>query len=249
MALLLLLIASFVAGAINAVAGGGTLLTFPSLLAAGVSPVMANATSTVALVPGSFGAFHRYRADMPDWRAEWLWMGVPSLVGGGIGALIVVRAGDEIFARLVPWLILSASTLFLLQDPIRRALERRGAVEARSHRWAGALFQLLVSIYGGFFGAGMGILMLAALSVRGVRDVHYANGLKNLAAVCINGVAAISFAVLGKVRWPLALMMAVTALAGGVVGASLAKRAGQRAVRATIVVIGFAIGVWTLLRR
>ncbi len=251
---LLPVVAAFAAGAINAVAGGGTLLTFPSLLAAGLGPVAANATSTLALVPGSFGAFARYRGDLAGARSDAIWMIVPSLAGGLIGALLVVRAGDDVLRRLVPWLILGAAGLIAFQEPIKRLLpspNRQGGTStssARRQRWIGAAFQLLVAIYGGFFGAGIGILMLAALSLRGIDDVHRMNGLKNLAAVGINGVAAISFALLGQVRWPIALSMAVTAVAGGWVGASFAKRIAPATVRRIIVAIGLAIGVWTLLR-
>jgi uncharacterized protein len=254
MAYLLLLLSAFAAGVINSIAGGGTLLTFPSLVAFGVPAVAANATSTVALVPGSFGAFIRYRNDLRGAREELWWMAVPSVVGGVLGALLVVRAGDELLGKLVPYLILGAALLFTLQEPIKRvfggskkAVDEPEKVQT-SRRWVGAAFQFVVAIYGGFFGAGIGILMLAAMSLRGMRDVHRMNGVKNLAAVCINGVAAVSFALLGKVRWPLALAMAAAAMAGGFVGAGVAKRIDQRIVRATISIIGFSIGIWTLVR-
>ena len=249
--LFLLCIAAFVAGAINSVAGGGTLLTFPALLSIGVPPIAANATSTVALVPGSFAAFYGYRDELEgSARRELLWFAIPSLIGGVIGALIVDRVGDRTFARLVPWLIFSATALFALQPPIKAWLSRVSPHNTGTARRAPFViaFQLVVSIYGGFFGAGMGILMLAALGLLGLTNIHRMNGVKNFAAVCINGVAAITFAILGRVRWSLALVMAVAAIAGGILGARVAKRIGEAHVRRVVIGIGLAIGLAMLVR-
>jgi len=247
--LLFLFLAAFVAGAINSVAGGGTLLTFPTLLSIGVPPIAANATSTVALVPGSFSAFYGYRDEMRDSRREVLLFAIPSVLGGVIGALSVSRVGDRTFAALVPWLIFGATVLFAIQPAVKRWLESAPEHDERKRAPYVVGFQLLVSIYGGFFGAGMGILMLAALGFLGVRGIHRMNGVKNLAAVCINGVAAITFAVLGRVRWGYAAWMALAALLGGLIGAGLAKRMGERNVRRLVIGIGVAIGIAMLLRR
>lgn len=260
MTLVLLFLSAFLAGAINSVAGGGTLLTFPALLSAGVPPIAANATSTVALVPGSLSAFWGYRAEMGESRRELLAFGIPSVIGGIGGALVVDRVGDRTFSRLVPWLIFGATLLFAVQPIVRRGLERlrashdRRAARNGEPKGLGAraplafVFQLLVAFYGGFFGAGIGILMLAAMGLMGLRSIHRMNGLKNFAAVCINGVAAITFVVLGRVRWPLALLMAVGAIAGGYGGAGLARRLGERSVRGAVVGIGVTIGVAMLIR-
>ncbi len=247
----ILFAAALAAGAINSVAGGGTLLSFPALLAVGVSPVAANATSTVALVPGSLSAYWGYRSEMQDAQADLRRWAVPSLLGGALGAWLAVHIGDKAFSRLVPYLILSATGLFLLQGPLRAWLGRRAAAEGkpRGQSHAGAtVFQFIVAIYGGFFGAGIGILMLAAMGILGLTNIHRMNGLKNFAAICINGVAALTFVFSGKVHWDLALLMMVAAIVGGYAGAGLARRVGQQNVRRTVVIIGLAMGVYTLLR-
>lgn len=249
MYLILLAVAALVAGAINSVAGGGTLLTFPALLSIGVSPITANATSTVALVPGSFAAFWGYRDEMRDSRREVLWFAIPSLFGGIIGALLVHRVGDRTFARLIPWLIFGATGLFAVQPLVRSWLARVAPHDPGTRAPYAIAFQLIVAIYGGFFGAGMGILMLASMGYLGLTNIHRMNGVKNLAAVCINGVAAITFVVLGRVRWPLALLMAACAILGGVIGTRVAKRMGEANVRRAVVAIGIAIGLAMVVRR
>jgi uncharacterized membrane protein YfcA len=253
MTFLLLFLAALAAGAVNSVAGGGTLLTFPALLSAGVPAVAANATSTVALVPGSLSAYWGYRAEMGRSRRYLLWLGLPSLAGGVLGAYLVLKAGDALFRELVPWLILSATVLFIVQEPIRQWLARRSAQGPATGERAGSLpaviaFQFLVALYGGFFGAGIGILMLAALGFLGLSDIHRMNGLKNFAAVCINGVAAVTFIVGHRVHWKIALLMAAGAIAGGYGGAGLARRLGQRNVRRIVIAIGLLIGLYMLFR-
>lgn len=250
--------AAFAAGAINSVAGGGTLITFPSLLWAGVSPVAANATSTVALVPGSASAFWGYREELGQGRSALIWLGLPSLAGGVVGAFLVLKAGDTLFAHLVPWLILGATLLFMVQEPISRWMRRRAgepheedpAVEnPRGGRLLGImLYQFLVAVYGGFFGAGIGILMLAALGLLGLTNIHRMNGLKNMAAICINGVASITFIVGHRVHWTLALLMAVAAIFGGYGGAGVARKLGQKTVRRIVIGIGLAIAVLMFVR-
>jgi len=178
--------AAALAGAVNSIAGGGTLLTFPALLALGVSPVAANATSTVALVPGSLSAFWGYRGAGGDDRGALLRFGVPSVLGGALGAFLAIRAGDSLFGRLVPWLLFGATGLFVVQDPLRRRFASSGdQPPSRAVHAAIVAFQFLVATYGGFFGAGIGILMLAAMGILGLRDLHQMNRLKTFAAVCI----------------------------------------------------------------
>ena len=253
MHLLLLIVAAFAAGFINSIAGGGTLLTFPSLLAANVTPVAANGTSTVALVPGSFASFWGYRNSGGGDRRETLWFAVPSFIGGAIGALLVVKSGDRIFSRLVPWLLFGAVGLFIAQDPLRRWSMRRSRAPrsdspSLQRRLGIAAVQFLIAVYGGFFGAGIGILMLATMGFMGQSDIHQMNRLKNISAVAINGVAGITFALSGQVRWSLALIMMVSAVAGGYLSAGVAQKVGPVWARRAVVVIGLAIGVYTLLR-
>jgi uncharacterized membrane protein YfcA len=234
-------------------AGGGTLLTFPALLAAGVSPVAANATSAVALVPGSFSAGWAYRRELGTYSGRVLgFLIVPSLIGGLVGAWLVAVAGDALFRRLVPALILGATVLFIVQEPLRRWRERRTAEVVQSglqdvNLWKLGFGQFLVSVYGGFFGAGIGILMLAELGLVGLTNIHQMNGLKNFGAVCISAIAALYFAVGGHVRWHLAALMAVGAILGGYGGAWLAQRIGQNTVRGVVVATGLGIGLYMLL--
>ena len=238
--------AAFAAGVVNSIAGGGTLLTFPSLLAAGLPAVTANATSTMALVPGSMSAFWGYRNEIRGEGRLLAAMALPSLVGGVIGALTADHVGDAAFAKLAPLLVLGATVLFMAQDPIRRGAQRFTDPTAGDRRGVGHLaavsgFQLLVALYGGFFGAGIGILMLASLALLGLTDIHRMNGLKNLAAVCINGLAAITFALAGRIDWPVAAMMMVGGVLGGFAGAGMAKRLGQTIVKRLVIAIGLTI--------
>jgi uncharacterized membrane protein YfcA len=250
---LLLLLSAFVAGGVNSIAGGGTLLTFPSLLAAHLPSVAANATSTMALAPGSLSAFFGYREARRN-QSDLIWYAVPSLFGGILGALILVGGGERFFNRLVPWLILGATLLFAVQGLVRPPRSRSGrrasapGAPSLRRRLAGATVQFGIAVYGGFFGAGIGILMMATMGLMGFSDVHETNRLKNVCAAVINGVAAVTFALAGEVRWPMALVMAVAAIAGGYVGARFAQRIGQNWVRGMVIGIGLSIGTWMLFR-
>ena len=244
--------AAFCAGVVNSIAGGGTLLTFPSLLAAGLPAVTANATSTMALVPGSMSAFWGYRNEIAGEGRLLAAMAVPSIVGGVIGALTADPVGDAAFAKLAPLLVLGATVLFMSQEPLRvwaRRIANPGSDRRQlAHLAAVSGFQFLVALYGGFFGAGIGILMLASLALLGLTDIHRMNGLKNLAAVCINGLAAITFALAGRVDWPVALLMMAGGVLGGFSGAGMAKRLGQVVVRRLVVAIGLTISAVLAVR-
>jgi uncharacterized membrane protein YfcA len=239
--------AALAAAAVNSIAGGGTLLTFPALLAV-VTPVVANATSTVALVPGSLSAAWGYRREMRGLRRWLLLLTPPSLVGGLVGACLVTQLDPAYFDALVPWLILSAATLFLLQPVLARPARRRERPHAVTVVSV-VFFQFLVAVYGGYFGAGIGILMLSALGLMGFKDIHAMNGLKNFLAACINGISVAEFIRAGIVDWRLAAFMAPIAIVGAYVGARLAQRVDRRWVRASVVVIGFALAAYFLYRR
>src|SRR5271156_3533745 len=213
--------AAFVAGAINSVAGGGTLLTFPVLIWLGLPSINANATSTVAIWPGSVGTIWGYRQDLSSSSPRMLALVFPSVIGGILGALLLNHTPPAVFDALVPFLILFATLLFMIQEPIQRRLKISSPESHKSTRWliGAMLFQLLVALYGGYFGAGIGILMLAALSVLGLTDIHQMNGLKNFFGGCINGVAALYFILARMVYWPFVILMAVGAIAGGYRGA------------------------------
>jgi uncharacterized membrane protein YfcA len=247
--LLLALLAAAVGGAVNAIAGGGTLLTFPAIVALGVPPLVANATSTVALWPGSLGSLWGYRQQLADSRAWLVRFTLPSLLGGALGAWLLLHTGAERFAHIVPFLVLAATILFMVQGPLMRWLRGR----SESHPAAAPagfflIWQFGVGIYGGYFGAGIGILMLAVLGLMGLSNIHQMNGLKNWGGLCMNLVAAGIFAASGIVDWPLALAMACGGLLGGYTGSRLAQRVGQAAVRQAVVAIGLASFVWLLLR-
>jgi hypothetical protein len=251
--------AAFMAGAINSVAGGGTLLTFPTLVWMGLPPVTANATNTVLIWPGSLSSMWAYRRELAAVETRLFALVAPSLVGGFIGALLLRLTPAPLFDRLVPFLILLATCLFMTQEtlqrffvPFPRFAAAAGAPAAgASAPWLAAAmaFQLLVGLYGGYFGAGAGILMLAALGILGLQNIHQMNGLKNLLAVSMNGIAALYFIWQQMVSWPEVVVMAFGAIAGGVGGAGLARRVGQAAVRRTVVVIGFGLALLLFIRR
>jgi uncharacterized membrane protein YfcA len=243
--LALALVAAFGAGVVNAVAGGGTLLTFPAIVALGVTPLVANATSTVALWPGSLSSMWGYRGELAGARRWVIGFAAPSIGGGALGAWLLLHTPAASFARIVPFLVLGATALFLAQRPLTRRLNASRA-EAEGPSAGFLVAQFLVAVYGGYFGAGIGILMLAVLGFMGLTNIHRMNGLKNWGGMCINGVAVVMFAVGGIVHWPIALTMAAGGMLGGYAGARVARRVGQERVRHAIVAIGLAAFFWLL---
>jgi uncharacterized protein len=260
--------ASFVAGAMNAVAGAGTLITFPTLLGAGIAPVIANATSTISLVPGSVAGAYGFRAELPSVLKTLRLFAIPSIIGSLVGAKLLLWGGDKLLETLVPWLILGASGLFLLQEPISRLLARSNthpdnavgqqdldasednAIEGLNKKAPIVIvFMFIVAVYGGYFGAGMGILTLAALGFMGFRNIHQMNGLKNILAASINLVATITFILAGRIDWLVALIMATGAVLGGLSGATLALRVGQKTVRRTVIFIGLSTAAFFFWRQ
>jgi uncharacterized membrane protein YfcA len=249
---LLLFGAAMMAGMINSVAGGGTLLTFPALVWAGRPEIIANATSTFALVPGAWASAYGYRGEMTKAPRKFLYLLIPSVVGGVIGAILLKLTPPATFAALVPFLILFATVLFMIQGPVQRWL-RSGASahEESTTRWmiGAGFFQFLVAIYGGYFGAGIGILMLAVLGIMGMSDIHQMNGLKNIFGSMINGVAAVYFVFAGLIDWPSAVLMAAGSIVGGYGAAGIARRMGQKFVRRLVILIGFAMAVSLFFKR
>ena len=246
--LALLFGSALAAGIMNALAGGGTILTFPALLLAGVPAIQANATSTVALVPGAISSLAGYRREVGAHR-QWLTrLLIPSLLGGALGSVLLLLTPEKIFARLAPFLVLFATLLFLFQIVWSR--RTTGADGGERASWGLAtIAQFCVAIYGGYFGAGVGILMLVILGFLGLTDIHAMNGLKNFFGICINGVASAWFIFKGVVNWPLALLMMVGAIAGGWIGAGFARRIGKVKARIAVVVIGFGITIVLFLQR
>lgn len=252
-------LAAVLGGGVNAIAGGGTLLTFPALVGLGVPALTANATSTVALWPGALSSMWGYRGELRGARAWVVRLTLPSIAGGALGAWLLLRTPPDRFARIVPFLVLGATLLFLVQGPLMRRLRQRGgrapaaaAVDdggdPQIAPWLFIAGQFAIGVYGGYFGAGIGILMLAGLGLMGFTNIHRMNGIKNWGAVCMNVVAAAIFAFSGIVDWPVALAIGAGGLLGGYAGSRMAQRVGQQRVRRAIVVIGLASFLFLLLR-
>lgn len=246
-----LFFAGMIAGAINSVAGGGTLISFPSLVAFGEPEIISNATNTAALWPGSFSGAIGYRKDTAVSRNLLITLAIPSFIGGLLGAAILVFTAPAIFNRVVPFLVLFATLMLASQDIISRKV-RGGSVgkeqvTLRGRIW-GILFQLFVGTYGGYFGAGIGILMLGSLSIMGLRDIHKMNAIKTPLAAIINMTAFVFFALKGLVVWYLAFLMMVGAILGGYGGARLAKHVDPRIMHYAVVAVGFIVTGWFFLK-
>jgi uncharacterized protein len=246
-----LICAAAAGGAMNAVAGGGTMVTFPTLLFFGTPPIIANATSTLALVIGTSGGIYGYRRHLEPIK-PWLWRFLPvSLAGGLVGGILLTCTSNKTFAKLVPFLILFATILFVAQGAFRRlALTQTPAAAHPNHPlWGAILFQLVVAIYGGYFGAGIGILMLASLGFVGLSHIHEMNTLKTILGSLINLVAALWFMFAGLIHWPKALIMTLGAMTGYFLGSHFSQRISHKHVRQLITLIGFALSAITFYQQ
>ena len=242
---------AFAAGVINSLAGGGTLVTFPTLIWLGLDSVTANATSTVALWPFNIGAGVGYARETRQVERRMLYMIVPGALGGFAGAVLLRLTPVTTFDKLVPYLILFATFLFMAQDPIQRLLKASNPEAHRTVKWFtyALVFQLFVGLYGGYFGAGIGIMMLAAFGILGMTDIHQMNALKNILGGSINGIAAIYFIWHNMVHWPYVAIMGIGSIAGGFSGAHLARRIGRPMVRRIVIAVGFAMALSLFLKR
>lgn len=244
--ILSLMAAACAAGAINAVAGGGTLITFPVLILFGVPPVIANATSTLSLVVGTSGSLYGFRRMIVEVR-PWFATFIPvSLAGGWIGSYLLTRGGEKSFSSLVPYLVLFATLLFMLQGVVRRRVAHDAITDVRPpsgpfHLSVALVFQFFVSVYGGYFGAGIGILMLASLGFLGFSDIHRMNTLKNVLGSLINLVASLWFVMSGLIDWPRMGVMTAGAITGYYLGAAWSQRLPQAMARRLVVAIGIVI--------
>lgn len=243
--------AAAAAGLVNALAGGGTLISFPVLMFVGLPALSANVTNTVALVPGYLGATMAQRADLQG-QGRRLRMLLPvGAVGGILGGLLLLNTGERLFRELVPYLILLASSLLAVQEPLRRRLsahqpEKRPAPGA-AEGWT-ALPVGLASIYGGYFGAGLSVIILAALGLTLDDTLTRLNALKQSISFSVNIAAACYFLFSGQVVWSIAVLMAVCALAGGALGGRLASRVKASTLRKIVVLIGFSVAVLYFVR-
>ncbi len=242
---ILVILAAVAAGLVNALAGGGTLITFPMLTAVGIPAVAANVTNTVALVPGYLGATLAQMKDLKDQKKR-LWFLIPAgIIGGGIGGYLLLHTGEKLFRDLVPYLILLASFLLAIQDPAKAWLNRRLAKAnqtSSSEIWA-AFPAGLAAIYGGYFGAGLSVIILAVLGLTLNDNLTRLNALKQFIAFATNVTAAVIFLFSGQVVWPVALAMMLGALGGGALGGRLAGKIKPATLRWTVVVIGVIVSI------
>jgi uncharacterized membrane protein YfcA len=243
--LILLGLAAVGAGAINALAGGGSILTFPALIAAGLPPVSANVTNTVALFPGYVGGVISQARDLKG-QTHRLWLLAPvALAGGLLGGLLILASSEKLFQALVPWLLLGGCALLAVQDRIRAALQRRSG--ALGLGWAIAPV-FLAAIYGGYFGAGLSVIFLAVLGLTLDDSLTRLNGLKQALGLSANLSAALLFLGSGKLVWSAALVMAAGSLAGGAIGGKLASVISPKALRALVIAIGAGVALVFLVR-
>ncbi len=235
-----LFVAAVTGGALNALSGGGTFIVFPSLLLAGIPAVSANATNTVALWPGVVSSTFAYRAQLSA-APRRLSLAITSIIGGGAGALLLLKTPSHVFEGLVPFLMFFATVLFATGPTLSRKLRRpERVVSSRQASWQLVLLlstQLVIALYGGYFGGGLGILMLAAFGLMGMTDFHATNALRTFLAACINGVAVIAFSIAGAVAWPEATLMLFGGIAGGYGGAKLVQRVKASVLRRVVIVV------------
>jgi hypothetical protein len=248
--LILVGLAALAAGAVNALAGGGTLITFPTLVAVGVPPITASITNTVALSPGYFGATIAQSKDLRGQRRR-LWLLVPAgAIGGIIGGILLLNSSERLFSELVPYLILLASGLLAVQEPLRAWLVRRTERSGSAHvseSWS-VLPVGLAAVYGGYFGAGLSVIILAVLGLVLEDNLTRLNGLKQAIAFSVNIAAAIFFLFSRQVVWSAAVAMAIGALIGGALGGRLAGRIKPVTLRWVVVVIGVVVALMYLVR-
>ena len=235
---ILLFVAAFAAGAMNTIAGGGTFLTFPALVFVGVPPVLANATSAVSVFPGYLGGAMGFRDELRQFhRGRLLRLGLITLAGGFVGSLLLLVSSNKAFSVAVPFLLLAATLAFLFGDAVRAwAVRSRVAIAPE-----GMIGMFLVSIYGGYFNGGLGIVLLALFALWGMSDIHQMNGLKSGLSFALSAISVVTFAVAGAVEWPEAIVMMIASTAGGYAGAPMARALPKHIVRRIVAVVGFAM--------
>ena len=247
-----LTVASFLAGVLNAVAGGGSFLSFPAMLSMRILPVQANATNTVALWPGQLTSVAAYRDDIRKNLRIALPMGVAGLIGGAVGALVLLNTPQMTFLHLVPWLLLISSSIFAFTGPVSRWLARRRGDQSAAHqpprRLPVFLATVSVCFYIGYFGAGAGFLLITVLSLFGYQDLHEINALKVVSTTLANGIAVVIFSVSGKVVWPYCLLAMFVCAIGGYFSARLARRVPQPVLRGLVICIGLSMAAWFFWR-
>jgi uncharacterized membrane protein YfcA len=244
-----LFLAGALGGAINAVAGGGSFVAFPALLFTGVPPVPANATNTLALWVGTSASGGAYRNRMKSPRRVMIPLIVTSVIGGFIGALLLIKTPAQTFLRVLPWLLLGATLLFAFGRYVSNYIAGGISHDSSNAGIAGAsIFELAVAVYGGYFGGGIGIMNLAMLAALGMTDIHEMNLLKVILGGVINGVAAITFIVTKAIVWPQAIVMTLGAIVGGYSSAHYAQKLPQSWIRAFVIAVGAAMTLFFFKR-
>lgn len=237
--------AAFVAGAVNAVAGGGSLISFPALVAGGIDARVASMTNSVALWPGYVGGSWGYRPELRRQRRRVIALTAPSVLGAIAGSLLLVYTPESAFSRIVPFLILFACGVMAIQEQLAAMAAHRNLASQNDAHIPAALHAVtfFLAIYGGYFGGGMGILLLAGLGIFIPDDIQHSNALKGLLSALINGVAVIYFIIFGTIVWSAAAVMAITAIVGGYAGVGVARRLGRRWLRAAVIAYGIVAAV------
>jgi hypothetical protein len=244
-----ILVASLFAGALNAIAGGGSFISFPALLVTGIPPIPANATNTIAMWTGAAASTGAYRRQLNIPTRVMAPLVASSVVGGLIGAVLLLRTPAHTFLRMLPWLMLAATLLFTFGKKLARARTSSVGHETTTRAIVLATaFELVVAIYGGYFGAGMGFVILAMLALIGMTDIHAMNALKTVLSSTTNGLAVIAFIVAKAIYWPQALVMIAGAIVGGYFGAHYAQRLPQQWVRVAVICIGASMTIYFFLR-
>ncbi|MGH7440842.1 MAG: sulfite exporter TauE/SafE family protein [Polyangiaceae bacterium] len=243
----MLFLAALAGTAINSVAGGGSFIAFPALLFAGVPPVTANATNSVALWPGSVASAFAYRRELHGVRGL-VPLSIASFVGGVAGSILLLETEESAFVVLIPWLMLFAATLFTFGGPIARKLRGRMGQGGPGSLAAGVLAQLVVGVYGGYFGGGMGIMMLAILTVLGMTEMHEMNAVKTVLGALVNGVAVAAFVIAGAIAWAPGLVMVVGGIVGGYAGAAAARRVAAVHVRRVVLAVAWSMTLYFFIR-
>ncbi len=248
----ILFCAAILGGTLNSVAGGGSFITLPSLIFVGIPPINANATSTVAIWPGSVAGMGAYRKELAKQRRlVVILLSITSLIGGVLGAELLLSTSQATFVKLLPYLLLIATVLFALSGPMTARMRRKTTLQNRLS-WltlAGiSVLQLIIAIYGGYFGGGIGILMLASLGLMGMENIHEMNAMKTLLATLINGVAVVIFILRGVVAWPQTIVMVIGAIIGGYAGAYYARKIDQRWIRGFVILVGVGMTIYFFVR-
>lgn len=235
----LLFVAAILGGAVNSIAGGGSLVTFPMLILTGLSPIVANATNNLSMCVGTIGSISGYYQQIKPHREIVMRLAWVSFAGSLIGAILLLTTPAALFYRMVPFLILLAAVLFSAGPSLVRRFRHTEATVVLS-RWS-LLGQFVIAIYAGYFGAGQGIATLALLTLIGMNQMHEMNGVKSFLSACTNGIAIIPFVIVGVIAWPQALLMSMGAILGGFIGARLAKRVDPEKVRTVVLIFSYGM--------